>query len=45
MGHKFWSRGYYVSTVGVDEETVRKYVEDQESDDKRGDDLGLFDRQ
>ena len=27
----FWSRGYYVSTIGnVDEETIRKYIRDQE---------------
>jgi len=23
VGHKFWARGYYVSTVGADEKTVR----------------------
>lgn len=26
----FWARGYYVSTVGYDEEAVRKYVREQE---------------
>jgi len=25
----FWSRGYFVSTVGIDEETIRKYIQDQ----------------
>ena len=25
--HKFWARGYFVSTVGVNEEVVRKYVQ------------------
>jgi len=29
-GHKFWARGYYVSTVGLDEAKVRKYIQDQE---------------
>lgn len=33
-GGKFWSRGYCVSTVGVDEEKVRKYVRWQEAKDK-----------
>ena len=27
-GQKFWARGYYVSTVGRDEETIRKYIKD-----------------
>lgn len=31
----FWERGYYVSTVGnVNEETVRKYIQEQEENDK-----------
>jgi putative transposase len=25
-GYKFWPRGYYVSTVGRDEETIRTYI-------------------
>jgi putative transposase len=25
-GHKFWARGYFVSTVGRDEETIRVYI-------------------
>ena len=29
-GHSFWARGYYVSTVGLDEAKVRKYIRDQE---------------
>lgn len=29
-GHSFWVRGYYVSTVGLDEGRVRKYIQDQE---------------
>ncbi len=43
-GHKFWARGYFVSTVGVNEEVIRKYIENQETEDKRLDDLTLFDR-
>ena len=33
-GH-FWSRGYCVSTIGLDEEQIRKYVKWQEEKDKR----------
>jgi putative transposase len=29
-GHKFWARGYYVSTVGLDEAKIRKYIQNQE---------------
>ena len=41
-GQKFWARGYYVSTVGRDEETVRNYIKNQEEEDKRIDQLDLF---
>ena len=34
-GNHFWARGYFVSTVGIDEEIVRKYVKYQEKEDKR----------
>jgi putative transposase len=44
VGHKFWSRGYFVSTVGADEKTVRAYIQNQEADDKRIDQLNLFER-
>ena len=29
-GLSFWARGYCVSTVGLDEETIRQYIRDQE---------------
>jgi len=29
-GHSFWVRGYYVSTVGLDEAKIRKYIKNQE---------------
>ena len=29
----FWAEGYYVSTVGLNESTIRKYIEDQEKHD------------
>ena len=28
-GENFWARGYFVSTVGLDEEMVRAYIRDQ----------------
>ena len=43
-GHNFWARGYFVSTVGANEEVVRKYVQNQESDDKKMEQLTLFNR-
>ena len=42
-GEHFWARGYYVSTVGLDEEVVRQYIQDQEAEDRRLDQLGMFD--
>ena len=38
----FWARGYYVSTVGKDEETVRNYIKHQEEEDKKIEQLNLF---
>lgn len=38
-GMHFWARGYYVSTVGADEEVIRAYIRNQEEEDKRFDDL------
>jgi len=43
VGQHFWSRGYYVSTVGKDEEAVRAYIQKQEQEDKRLDQLKMFD--
>ena len=42
VGQNFWARGYYVSTVGKDEEAVREYIQKQEKEDKRIDQLKLF---
>ena len=30
---KFWAEGYYVSTVGLNEATIAKYIREQESAD------------
>ena len=32
-GHNFWARGYYVSTVGLDEQRVRQYIKNQQEQD------------
>jgi putative transposase len=41
-GQHFWARGYYVSTVGRDEATIREYIRTQEREDRRLDQLGLW---
>ena len=41
-GHHFWARGYFVSTVGIDERTVRQYIREQEKNDKKRDQQKLF---
>jgi len=43
-GHKFWARGYFVSTVGADEDKIRAYIQEQEKEDRRLDNLNLFNR-
>ena len=35
----FWAIGYYVSTVGLNEATIRKYIREQENEDKMEDKL------
>src|SRR5258708_36933307 len=35
VGQHFWARGYFVSTVGRDEQTIREYIRNQEAGDKR----------
>ena len=40
-GESFWARGFYVSTVGLDEETIRNYIKYQEEEEKRIDQLSL----
>jgi len=34
-GNQFWARRYFVNAVGLDEETVRKYIKYQEKEEKR----------
>jgi putative transposase len=42
-GMHFGARGYFVSTVGADETSVRDYIKKQEKEDARLDQLQLFD--
>ena len=42
IGMHFWARGYFVSTVGADEEVVRAYIRTQEQEDTRLEQLTLF---
>ena len=42
FGRSFWSRGYCVSTVGLDEAMIRQYIQNQENNE-REQERGLFD--
>ncbi len=41
-GYHFWARGYFVSTIGYDEQVVRRYIRNQEKADKASDHADLF---
>ena len=40
-GESFWARGYFVSTVGLEEEVVRAYIRRQEQEDHRLEQLNM----
>ena len=42
VGQHFWARGYFVSTVGRDEEVIRAYIRNQEKEDTRLEQLSLW---
>ena len=42
VGQYFWARGYFVSTVGRDEQVIREYIRHQEKEDHRVDQLRLL---
>ena len=42
VGQHFWARGYFVSTVGRDEVTIREYIRNQEKEDERLEQLKLW---
>ena len=39
VGQSFWARGYFVSTVGRDEQIIRQYIRIQEKEDQRAERL------
>ena len=41
-GQHFWARGYWVSTVGKDEEAIREYIRKQDREDRRLEQLNIF---
>jgi len=41
VGQHFWARGYFVSTVGRDEQRVRNYIQKHEAEDRQQDQLSL----
>ena len=42
VGQHFWARGYFVLTVGRDEEVIRAYIKNQEKEDTRLEQLNLW---
>jgi len=42
VGQHFWARGYFVSTLGRDEEVIREYIRRQEEEDSRLDQMDLL---
>ena len=43
VGQHFWARGFFVSTVGRDEATIRAYIKTQEQEDQRLEQMKLLD--
>ena len=41
-GENFWARGYFVSTVGLDEEVVKTYIREQEKEEEHYEQLSLW---
>jgi putative transposase len=42
VGEHCWARGYFVSTVGRDEQTIRQYSQQQEAEDRRLEQLSML---
>jgi putative transposase len=42
VGQHFWARGYFVSTVGRDEELIRQYIQHQDEEDHRLEQMNLW---
>jgi putative transposase len=41
-GYRFWTRGYFVSAVGQNEEIIRTYIKNQELQDREKDQLSMI---
>jgi putative transposase len=45
-GNHFWARGYFVNTIGINEDMIKRYVKHQEEEERKeenqGRDFGLF---
>ena len=41
-GQSLWARGFFVSTVGIEDAIIREYIRQQEEEDRRADQLHLF---
>src|SRR5580700_4411736 len=42
VGQSFWARGFFVNTVGRDEDAIRAYIRNQEKEDQRLEQLNLW---
>src|SRR5208282_692352 len=42
VGQHFWARGFFVNTVGRDEDAIRAYIRNQEKEDQRLEQLNLW---
>ena len=42
VGQQFWARGFFVNTVGRDEEAIRAYIRNQEKEDQRLEQMNLW---
>ena len=40
----FWAEGYYISTVGLNKNTIKRYIQNQDSEDKIKDQRSLKDK-
>jgi REP element-mobilizing transposase RayT len=42
VGQHFWARGFFVNTVGRDEEAIRAYIRNQKKEDQRLEQINLW---
>jgi putative transposase len=42
VSQSFWARGYFVSTVGRDENVIKEYIRNQENEDQKLEQLNLW---